>query len=53
MKALQSRPATALIAGIALTLGALGALVPVGPALAADADEVCVSYGIRLRCHAL
>ena len=42
MKALHSRPAAALIAGIALTLGALGALVPVGPALAADAGSTYV-----------
>ena len=42
MKALQSRLAAALIAGIALTLGALGALVPVGPAVAADAGSTYV-----------
>ena len=42
VKALQSRPAAALIAGIALTLGTLGVLVPTGPALAADAGSTYV-----------
>jgi hypothetical protein len=42
VKAPQFKPAAALIAGIALTLGALGALVPVSPALAADAGSTYV-----------